>query len=114
MPAQAEALAGPAQLEAAGRGRADWQPESAAAAALSARLDLELQEQSAVYARWRRKGGIGAPEVCVVAPGAISEELRARRLAEGVAPQQLKVSRVLRDPAHAALLRLRPHPLPRP
>lgn len=69
------------------------------------RLDLALQSENAVYAAWRRKHAIGAAKLCVVRAGAISEQLRARRLQEGASPQQLKVSRVLRQQAHVDLLR---------
>ena len=75
----------------------------AAAAAYAARLDEALCEENPVYATWRRKRAIGASKVSIVPPGGF-EALRSQRLVEGASPQQMKVSRVLRDPTHAALL----------
>lgn len=56
----------------------------------AARLDAALKKENPVYATWRHKGAIGAPEVQEVQSGAF-EQLRAQRLADGVAAQQLKV-----------------------
>jgi len=56
----------------------------------AARLDAALKKENPVYATWRQKGAIGAPEVQEVQSGAF-ELLRAQRLADGVAAQQLKV-----------------------
>ena len=57
--------------------------------------------QSARLNYWRRK--CAAQRVLEVAPGSF-EALRECRLGEGSSPQQLKVSRVLRSPAHEELL----------
>ena len=54
------------------------------------RLDDALKQENPVYATWRQKGAIGAPEVQEVRSGTF-EQLRAQRLADGVAAQQLKV-----------------------
>jgi len=56
----------------------------------AARLDAALRVENPVYAAWRQKGAIGPPEVQEVRRGAF-ERLRAQRLADGVAAQQLKV-----------------------
>ena len=72
--------------------------------ASSALLDSALCAESAVYAAWRAKHAINECEVVVLPEGRF-EALRSARLAEGTSPQQLKVSRVLREPRHQALLR---------
>lgn len=76
-------------------------PPAAAAAA----LDAALADESVVYRTWRGKRAIGPPEVVHVAKGGF-EALRGVRIRdEGASPQQLKVSRVLRQPRHAEILR---------
>lgn len=70
---------------------------------LAQRLDEALCDESPVYKTWRGKRAIGRAEVRLVPQGGF-ESLRAVRLSEGASPQQLKVSRVLRDPKHAKLL----------
>jgi hypothetical protein len=50
-----------------------------------------------------RAGAVGVAGLFEVAPGSF-EALRECRLSEGSSPQQLKVSRVLRSPAHEELL----------
>ena len=76
---------------------------AAVAAAYAERLDEALCEENPVYATWRRKRAIGASQVTIMPPGGF-EALRAQRMSEGASPQQLKVSRVLREAKHAALL----------
>eukprot|EP00325_Prymnesiales_sp_UTEX-LB-985_P017138 CAMPEP_0174762376 /NCGR_PEP_ID=MMETSP1094-20130205/109744_1 /TAXON_ID=156173 /ORGANISM="Chrysochromulina brevifilum, Strain UTEX LB 985" /LENGTH=663 /DNA_ID=CAMNT_0015968329 /DNA_START=70 /DNA_END=2062 /DNA_ORIENTATION=- len=73
-------------------------------ASIAHHLDAALCAENPVYATWRRKGAIGECEVHVVPSGGF-EALRAQRLAEGASPQQLKVSRTLREQKHTALLR---------
>ena len=71
--------------------------------ALAQELDSALCEESRVYKTWREKRAIGSAEVRLVPHGGF-ESLRATRLSEGASPQQLKVSRVLRDEKHAKIL----------
>jgi len=66
-------------------------------------LEAALCEANPVYATWRGKRAIGPCELKRVKPGAF-EALRRQRVAEGTSPQQLKVSRVLRDKSHLQLL----------
>jgi len=66
-------------------------------------LDRALRESNPVYDSWRRKGALGPCQVRQVEKGGF-ERLRAERLIEGASPQQLKVSRVLRNAAHVDLL----------
>ena len=73
-------------------------------AAAARKLDDALGSENAAYATWRAKGAIGPVELQQVTPGAF-DALRQQRLREGASPQQLKVSRVLRDPRHLDLLR---------
>ena len=73
------------------------------AAPAPAILDAALGRANPIYATWRAKGAIGPCQVLEVAPGSF-EALRECRLGEGSSPQQLKVSRVLRSPAHEELL----------
>jgi hypothetical protein len=75
----------------------------ALAAGAPATLDAALGRANPIYATWRAKGAIGPCQVFEVAPGSF-EALRECRLSEGSSPQQLKVSRVLRSPAHEELL----------
>ncbi|KAJ1446325.1 GH3 auxin-responsive promoter [Pelagophyceae sp. CCMP2097] len=69
----------------------------------AARLDAALRAENAVYGAWRDRCAIEAPTVVRLRSGAF-DALRALRLAEGASAQQLKTSRVLRTPEHAALL----------
>jgi len=75
-----------------------------AAVDAAARLDAALRDANAAYAAFRDRGAVSAPRVVAVDPGAF-DALRARRIADGAAPQQLKQSRVLRRPEDVALLR---------
>lgn len=64
----------------------------------AAQLDACLQRRSEVYASFRAKNAIGAPEVVQVQPGTFAA-LRARLLSQrGATPNQQKIPRVLRDP----------------
>lgn len=72
-------------------------------AGAAARLDAALRSENAVYGTWRDKKALAAPTVVRLKSGAF-DALRALRLREGASAQQLKTSRVLRTPDHAALL----------
>ena len=87
-------------VEAVASDGGKWAVDAADAAR---RLDDALCDESAVYRTWRAKRAIGPCEVKPVAAGGF-EALRAVRLSEGASPQQLKVSRVLRQEHHAAVL----------